>query len=130
QMHPFQLQYQTVGGPLRQLRRCRSRQVLPNYRAPGSWPAFIAVALPLGPVETAEFALLRTLADSTYCRPRLLTVETGLHRHQPRDFLTVAGDGDFLAALDLVEQLAELVFGLKSTDFAHFGVPRSQAGLS
>src|SRR5262245_46338141 len=119
-MHPYQLRYRTADGPLRSLRHCRSRQVLPSYRARGSWPAFIAVALPLGPIETAEVVLLRTLPDATHCCPRFLTVETGLRWHQPRDLLTVAGDGFFPAPLDLIEQLAELVFGLKGTNFAHF----------
>src|SRR6516164_10573507 len=118
-MPPYQLRYRTARGPLRQLRHCRSRQASPNYRAPGSWAAFIAVGLPLGPVETAELALLRTLADSTHCGPGLLSVETRLHRDQPRDLLTVPSYGDFLTALDLVKQLAEFVLSLKSTDFAH-----------
>jgi hypothetical protein len=51
----------------------------------------------------AELALLRSLADSTHCGPSLLSVETRLHRDQPRDLLTVPGYGDFLTALDLVE---------------------------
>jgi hypothetical protein len=51
----------------------------------------------------AELALLCSLADSTHCRPGLLSIETRLHRDQPRDLLTVPSYGDFLAALDLVE---------------------------
>jgi len=78
----------------------------------------------------AELALLCSLADSTHCRPGLLSIETRLHRDQPRYLLTVASDGNFLAALDLVKQLAEFVFSLKSTDFAHFHMPPLQAGLS
>jgi len=72
----------------------------------------------------AELALLRSLADSTHCGPSLLSIETRLHRDQPRDLLTVPGYRDFVAALDLVEQLAEFVLSLKSTDFAHFHTPR------
>jgi hypothetical protein len=50
-----------------------------------------------------EFALLRALADATHCSTGFLSVEATFSGYQPRDFLTGAGNGDFLAALDQVE---------------------------
>jgi hypothetical protein len=48
-----------------------------------------------------------------------LAVEALPRRHQPRDFLAMAGNGDFLAAFDLIEQLAEFVFCLECPNLAH-----------
>jgi hypothetical protein len=39
------------------------------------------------------------------------------HRHQLGDDLAAAGDGDLAAALDLVEQGAELVLGVEDAEF-------------
>jgi acyl-coenzyme A thioesterase PaaI-like protein len=42
-------------------------------------------------------------------------------RHQLGYDLAAAGDGDFSAALNLVEQRTQLVLGIKDTNFLHGG---------
>ena len=39
----------------RSSRRCKSRRGSPSYPVPGSTPTFIAIGLPLGPIERTQF---------------------------------------------------------------------------
>src|SRR4051812_13428902 len=68
--------------------------------------ALVDQILDLQPPERNAFAALDDAFDSP---ASFLPIKTGLCRDEPGDRLTAAGDDDFLAALDRIEQRAELV---------------------
>jgi hypothetical protein len=90
-----------------------------NYQAPDSWPSFIAEGLPFGPIKAAELQLLRALSDAKQCRTSLFSIEAKVGRYESRYCLIMAGNNNFLASLDEVEQLNQPVLCLKSIDCAH-----------
>ena len=89
---------------------------------------FVPVALPFGPIEAAELALLRALANAPDRSTDLLAAVDAPHRYEARNPLAMPGNGDLLALLYQIEQLAELVLCFKGIGPRPFREPAVAPG--